>query len=127
MKFVVAGGRNIKEITAYGKLVELRITRTHPFCGATEIVCGMAMGADMAGKIYGDYYGIPVMSFEPDYNKYGRYRAPKIRNSKMAVYGDALVLIWDGKSGGSRHMKEAMLALNKPVYEIILGINSETK
>lgn len=120
MKFVVAGGRNIKEITAYAELVKLRITRDHPFCSATEIVCGMAKGSDMAGKVYGDFYDIPVIPFKPDYEKYGRYRAPKIRNSKMAVYGDALVLIWDGKSGGSRHMKEAMIALKKPVYEIIL-------
>lgn len=122
MRFVVAGGRNIKEITAYGELVKLRIVngRTHPFAKATEIVCGKAMGPDMAGDVYGDFYGVPRKYFEPEYDKYGRYRAPKIRNNKMAVYGDALVLIWDGKSGGSRHMKEAMLALGKPVYEIIL-------
>ena len=124
MKFIVAGGRNIKEDAALYELTRLRMANDHPFCLATEIVCGYAKGADMAGKSYGDYYGITVVPFKPDYVRYGRYRAPKIRNSKMAVYGQALLLIWDGKSGGSRHMKEAMLALNKPVYEIIMEVPS---
>ena len=127
MKFVVAGGRNIPQMIAYGEIVKLRAANDNAFCHATEIVCGYAKGADLAGKQYGDTYGLPVIPFKPEYDKYGRFRAPKIRNSKMAVYGDALLLIWDGKSGGSRHMKEAMVALNKPVYEIILETKDETK
>lgn len=125
MKFVVAGSRTIKEAAALDELIKLRTSGTHPFCNATEIVCGLAKGSDMAGKIYGNFYDIPVIPFEPDYERYGRYRAPRIRNSKMAAYGDALVLIWDGSSGGSLHMKECMLILEKPVYEIILENEDE--
>jgi hypothetical protein len=126
MKFIVAGSRTIQEITAYGQLVELRIAKTHPFCNATEIVSGTAKGPDKAGEIYGDFYGISVTKFPAEWDKYGK-RAGPIRNNKMAVYADALLLIWDGQSKGSRHMKQAMLTLNKPVFELILEPYNETK
>jgi hypothetical protein len=51
--------------------------------------------------------------------KHGRSAGPK-RNRKMAEYSDALLLIWDGESPGSSSMKKAMIALGKPVFEVIL-------
>jgi hypothetical protein len=38
----------------------------------------------------------------------------------MAEYADALLLIWNGESRGSANMKENMVKLGKPVYEVIL-------
>lgn len=46
--------------------------------------------------------GIHVEPF-PYPDGYGRAGGP-IRNAKMAEYGDALLLIWDGKSRGSQSM-----------------------
>lgn len=57
--------------------------------------------------------------FHADWEKHGKAAGP-IRNKQMAEYGDALLLIWDGESKGSKNMKQEMLKLNKPVYEIIL-------
>jgi hypothetical protein len=37
----------------------------------------------------------------------------------MAEYGDALLLIWDGKSKGSKNMKARMKGMQKPVFEVI--------
>ena len=56
--------------------------------------------------------------FEADWEMYGN-RAGPIRNNKMTVYSDALLLIWDGESRGSAHMKSAMLKLKKPIYEVV--------
>lgn len=119
MKFIVAGSRTMNEIKVYEVLQNLNADKDHPFSKATMIVQGGAAGADYAGYLFAYYYGIPEMEFPAQWAKYGG-RAGPIRNNKMAVYADALVLIWDGKSKGSRHMKEAMLALGKPVYETIL-------
>jgi hypothetical protein len=121
MKFIVAGSRTISWQRAYGELVKCRIDVGHPFSRdrVTEIVSGRAKGPDTAGEVYADFYEIPLTKFPADWEKYG-HRAGPIRNNKMAVYADALLLIWDGLSSGSRHMKQAMLALKKPVYEIIL-------
>jgi hypothetical protein len=38
----------------------------------------------------------------------------------MAEYADALLLIWDGESKGSLNMKQRMIGLKKPVYEVVL-------
>jgi uncharacterized phage-like protein YoqJ len=95
----------------------------------TEVVSGTANGVDKAGEAWAasqlrqEY---PVQNFAPtitrfpaDWDKYGK-AAGHIRNKQMAEYADALLLIWDGDSRGSRNMKETMIALGKPVYEVIL-------
>lgn len=118
MKLIIAGSRHFEEGLAYAELVKIRIT-DHPMIQATEIVSGKAKGVDSAGEAYADFYGeIPVKEFPAEWDKYGN-RAGPIRNNKMAAYADALLLIWDGKSTGSAHMKSAMIALDKPVYEFI--------
>lgn len=61
----------------------------------------------------------PVKVFKADWNKYGKKAGP-IRNIEMANYADALILIWDGTSRGSFDMKNKMLELDKPIYEIII-------
>lgn len=122
MKLIIAGSRHFNEDLVYAKLVEIRYTG-HPMVEATEIVSGKAKGVDTAGESYAEFYGnIPVKEFPPDTKRYTYGRACNIRNNKMAVYGDALLLIWNGKSPGSQHMKNAMIAQGKKdkIYEIIV-------
>lgn len=82
---------------------------------------GCPTGTDAwANHVTDEYWDTtPTKVFKAEWEKYGN-RAGPLRNKKMAVYGDALLLIWDGESRGSKSMKEAMLELKKPVYEIIL-------
>lgn len=123
MKLIIAGSRHFEDWAVYGELVKMRIERiggkerSHVINQATEIVSGGATGVDKAGELYGDFYDVPVKVFPAEWRKY-QNRAGPIRNNKMAVYADALLLIWDGESRGSAHMKQAMLALGKPVYEV---------
>ena len=37
---------------------------------------------------------------------------------------DEAVIIWDGESGGSKHMRDTMIKAGKPVYEIILKVHN---
>jgi hypothetical protein len=122
LKFIVAGSRHLPYDKVFEALLDMRLDPNYwnGIYSATEIVSGCAKGADLGGEKYAEYFCIPLKKFPAEWEKYGN-RAGPIRNNKMAVYADALVLIWDGKSKGSRHMKEAMLALKKPVYEIIMG------
>lgn len=62
---------------------------------------------------------LTIKYFHANWDEYGRAAGP-IRNKQMAEYSDALLLIWDGESPGSRNMKQEMEKLNKPVYEVIL-------
>ena len=115
MKLIIAGGRNITDlesesIQAFINFLEIE--------GITEIVSGGAKGVDKAGEIYAHVHNIPCQVFPAEWNKYGKAAGP-IRNSVMANYGDALLIIWDGKSRGSADMKQRMTKLSKPVWEIL--------
>lgn len=115
MKTIVAGSRVIKDY-----LVVLEAIKESKF-EISEVVCGEANGVDEIGKIYANDFGIKVASFpakwddltHPDalikLNKYGKKydaRAGFRRNEEMAVYADALILVWDGESPGSANMLE---------------------
>lgn len=80
----------------------------------TEVVCGGAKGADTIGQLWAEKNGVPCRFFFPSWNTHGK-SAGMIRNIRMGDYADALVLFWDGKSSGSKHMMNYMQALKKPV------------
>ena len=116
MKLVIAGSRTLKIntvdmshiLTLFGLNRELK-----------EIISGGAQGVDTIAEEMAKSRGYNITVMHADWEFYG-LRAGPIRNAKMAVAGDALLLIWNGSSSGSRNMKEQMLKLKKPVYEIII-------
>lgn len=63
--------------------------------------------------------GVEIEEFPADWEKFGKAAGP-VRNAQMADRGDCLFLIWDGRSRGSRNMKDNMLHRNKWVEERIL-------
>lgn len=120
MKLIIAGSRDIDEKEAYDEIERvLRTSSAFDFFSVKEIVSGTARGPDRAGERYGSDHGIPVKRFQADWYNLGK-RAGPIRNREMAIYADQLLLIWDGKSKGSLNMRAVMLALGKPVVEVIL-------
>lgn len=86
-----------------------------------EIVCGMADGVDLSGKAWAEAKGKRVHP-EPitreDWDKHGKYLAPKMRNRRMAIVGDGAIIFWDGYSGGTADMCIRMVARDKPVAVI---------
>ena len=132
MKLIIAGSRTIKGGAALinsalnlievnsdlelGEYMDLDFPRLEIVHG------GCSSGPDAAAEIwYHEYveYCKTRTKFEPDWKRHGKAAGP-IRNRQMANYADTLLLIWDGKSKGSKNMKEEMEKLNKPVYEIII-------
>lgn len=114
MKLIIAGSRHLDIPYVF---IQWAIAKFN--LNESEVVCGEANGIDRAGKSYAHWLNVPVKSFSADWKTHGRSAGPK-RNKQMAEYADALLLIWDGKSAGSRNMKEQMEKLNKPVYEYII-------
>lgn len=115
MKLIIAGTRTLN-FGADG--VEMLI-KFHKIEGVEEVVSGGATGIDSNGQDYACFNELKVKVFKPDWETYGRAAGP-VRNRQMAQYGDALLLIWDGKSRGSLSMKQEMQALGKPIYEVVL-------
>lgn len=143
MKTIIAGGRNITKEqfdTAIKKFPYLHYI--------TEVVSGQAYGVDTFGEEWGKYNRLPIKLFPAEWrnfdlpycviktNKYGyQYNAAAgaYRNKQMAEYADQLILIYDGKSDGSKDMLEKAKKHNLkiwvcevPSYETVF-INSEYK
>lgn len=94
------------------------VSRIHLYT-VTKIVYGGALGPDHLGKIIATDFGKPITTFLPDWGAHGK-SAGFVRNAEMADYGDALYLVWDGKSAGSGNMKAEMEKRKKPVYEYVI-------
>ena len=118
MKLIIAGTRTLpQKVILY--IHEWWIDNNKPTI--TEVVEGGAAGVDYCGYLWAKFNGIPVKEFEAEWKKHGKAAGP-IRNRAMAEYADELLLIWDGKSRGSKNMKEEMEKLNKPIHEILIAM-----
>ena len=116
MKVIIAGSRHMAHDMS---LLSCAIARAG--WEITEVVCGLAKGADTWGKYWAQYYNIPVKEFPADWEKYGK-AAGVLRNKQMADYADtAIVFIWDN-SRGSKNMIDTMQKLGKPVYIVNNGV-----
>jgi len=97
MKVIVAGGRNFEPNEAHETwLIEQLRSR-----GASEIVCGMASGADEFGRQTALELGLPVKEFPALWGKFGAAAGPH-RNIEMTTYADLCILFPGGK--GTAHM-----------------------
>ena len=99
MKLIIAGSRSITKTpdelhliieTLFGDMV-------------SEVISGTSRGVDQSGEAYAEKYCIPLVKMPADWDRYGK-RAGPIRNRNMATYADAVLVLYDGKSKGSRSM-----------------------
>lgn len=116
MKTIIAGSRRISNPRlVFGLLDQSKLE-------ISEVISGLAFGVDMLGKEWAEQKGIPVLSFpvtKSDWQTYGKSAGMR-RNKKMAEVGNALILIWDGQSSGSKNMKSLMAG--RPIEEHVIEI-----
>lgn len=99
MKCIIAGTRHVTSM----RIVEQAIRESGFEDQITEVVCGGTRGVDALGERWAKARGIPVRYFKANWSRYGLVGGP-IRNEQMAHYADALILVWDGYSKGSKNM-----------------------
>ena len=73
--------------------------------GDIKIISGMADGADSLAIRYADERKLTKILFPANWNKYHRV-AGFLRNEDMLSIATHLIVFWDGKSSGTRHMIE---------------------
>ena len=119
MKLIIAGTRHFSTWTTYGGYLEDAISRSGWRGDITEVVTGGAYGVDSLGVVWAAMNGVPSLVFRANWNELGKAAGP-IRNAKMAKYADRLLLLWDGKSPGSKNMLSCMENEGKPVYSMVI-------
>jgi DNA polymerase III epsilon subunit-like protein len=119
MKVVIAGSRSIKDY-------ELLVEAVHESgFEISTVLSGHADGVDKLGEQYAEEHNLPLELYPADWkdlshpdafivnSKWGQpydAKAGHRRNETMAEIGEALILLWDGKSKGSKDMLERAIA-----------------
>ncbi len=78
-------------------------------------------GADLCGERWAKARGIevhPEPITEADIRRYGKFLAPKVRNSRVAEVGDIALIFWDGISNGSTDLNMRM-TLRRKLVEVV--------
>ncbi len=112
MKTIIAGSRTGIH---FGQVIGAVAAAVRTGIVPTEIVSGCADGVDQMGEEWAAMQGVPVRQFPADWKRYGR-AAGRQRNLQMAVYSEALIALWDGRSPGTRHMIETALRMGLRVF-----------
>jgi hypothetical protein len=118
MKVIIAGSRSVDDYSLIVQAVE------RSGYNITEVVCGCAVGIDRLGEQWARANNIPIKEMPADWNRNGKAAGP-IRNREMAEYADAAIVVWDGKSPGSRNMVENMIRRKKPYYVVLTSTTLE--
>jgi len=116
MKVIIAGSRkgfNLIDVFDAMKA----FSAEHPDIKIERVLSGTACGVDTYGEIWAVEKDIEIERF------YGMRAGLFVRNASMALRGDALVALWDGKSSGTKHMIDVALAHGLDVS--VFGKNGE--
>ena len=101
MKMIIAGGRKY----TFTKSDVAFLDKLHKTSPITEVVCGMAAGADLSGRMWALSRDIPIKEFPAEWDTYGK-SAGIIRNTQMAAYADGLIA-FPGGTGTDNMLAQA--------------------
>ena len=81
------------------------------------IITGGAKGIDALAEQYADQHRISKLIMRPRYDLYGR-AAPIKRNQEMVDMADAVLIIWDGKSKGTKSTEQYARRMKKEIFVV---------
>ena len=111
VNLLIAGSRSIKEYDLKKYVPE----------DTAMIITGGANGIDTLAEKLADEMRLSKLVIRPRYNLYGR-AAPLKRNEKMVELCDVALIIWDGKSKGTKYTAEYAKKLGKKVILVVESI-----
>ena len=109
MKLLIAGSRGLDRFDLSG----------HVPPETEVIISGGAKGIDTVAEKYADDHGIEKLIIRPSYELYGR-AAPIKRNEEMVDLADAVLIIWDGHSRGTKYTADYAAKKNKNVKIVLV-------
>lgn len=129
MKFIIiAGSRDIADYPTLKENLDIyfSIGDADHDRENTVIVSGGARGIDALGEKYAKEYGMKTKIIKAKWDKYGKSAGYR-RNGEMARIADSLIVFWDGKSKGTRHMIELAHTHKVNVTAFIIIDKGESK
>ena len=115
-RLIIAGGRDFKNEDLMRDCLQQMVDGGY-MDEQTELVCGMAKGADLLGYKLFKEQGMTIHKFIPDWEGLGK-RAGFVRNAEMGEFCDGALIFWDGASHGTKHMIDFMERSGKP-YTVV--------
>lgn len=109
MKLLIAGSRDITDIGVIPWLVFNHLRDNDIW----EIISGGARGVASEAERLANEHGINFKLFKADWDNLGKL-AGYVRNAKMVNYCDIALIVWDGKSKGTKHTIDLLDKANKP-------------
>ena len=109
MKLLIAGSRTIENFDLSPYIPTNTIL----------IISGGAKGVDSLAEKYADQNKISKLIVRPQYHRFGK-AAPLKRNEEMISLADKVLVIWDGKSNGAKHMITHAKKALKPITIITI-------
>lgn len=117
-RIVVAGSRHFLDYDLMCRELDKLFSESIEFVGREiKIVSGMADGADTLAIRYADEHKLTKILFPANWKRYPRI-AGFLRNEDMLSVATHLVVFWDGKSNGTRHIIEIAKAKGIPIWGI---------
>lgn len=101
-KLLVCGSRTITNASWIFSEIEKYISESNLQYSDIHIIEGGAKGVDKIAKQFADDRNIPVIEMPADWKAYGR-AAGFIRNEQMVRLCDQCLILWDGKSHGTKN------------------------
>lgn len=124
VRLIVAGSRYWSNYWLFSKCM---VSHVQEFFSGKSIVfiTGKARsGADAMIIRWCEENGLPWFGEEPDWDKHGK-AAGYLRNVEMAKIGNELVVFWDGKSRGTKHMLD--IAIKRKIVPTTILIDTDER
>lgn len=103
-KVIIAGSRNFENYALMSEKLNDLFVHSSEFNGSViKIISGMAKGADTLAIRYADEHKLTKLLFPANWKSYPRI-AGFLRNEDMLSIATHLIVFWDGKSSGTKHM-----------------------
>lgn len=113
VKIAIVGSRTFKDYPALRNFIDQTcvIEGLRP----VGVVSGGAKGADLLGETYAREKGLPLTTFKPEWDKYGKSAGFR-RNVQIIDDCDVCFAFWDGQSRGTKHDIDLCAEKNKECY-----------